>query len=238
MGGVRMVDQRKSVLVDDLANRIRELILNGEIPIGAPLRQAELAERFGTSRTPIREALRQLQVSGVVEVRPNKGAIVRVPAPWEIRELYEIRAELEALAARRAASRLTSTEIDKMRKDNDSLYDLTMTLSSRNTPPDEAVKEAANELGLHAIIHHASNNLKLQQMLRDMSSVFPRNVPALLLSENAKHREENHDEHVRILDALADGDADRAASLMRQHVLNAGEQVARWYELRCRTVLE
>jgi DNA-binding GntR family transcriptional regulator len=94
-----------NALVDDLATRIRSQIMSGEIPIGAQLRQAALATTFGVSCTPVREALRQLQNGGLIEVLPNRGAVVRVPAPWEVREAYEVRAELEALAATRVPHR-------------------------------------------------------------------------------------------------------------------------------------
>src|SRR5690606_6267149 len=70
-----------SALVDETAAAIRARIMSGEIPIGAQLRQAELAAALGVSRTPIREALRQLQAGGLIEVLPRRGAVVRVPAP-------------------------------------------------------------------------------------------------------------------------------------------------------------
>jgi DNA-binding GntR family transcriptional regulator len=69
--------QGDNALVDDLAARIRAKIMSGEIPIGAPLRQADLASQFGISRTPVREALRQLQTGGLIEVVPNRGARAR-----------------------------------------------------------------------------------------------------------------------------------------------------------------
>ena len=68
-------------LVDEIARKIRDRIMSGDIPIGAQLRQAELANDFVVSRTPVREALRQLQTGGLIEVLPNRGAVVRVPAP-------------------------------------------------------------------------------------------------------------------------------------------------------------
>ncbi|MCI1674029.1 MAG: GntR family transcriptional regulator [Bifidobacterium tibiigranuli] len=224
--------------VDELASRIRSLILSGDIPLGAPLHQEELAKQFGTSRTPIREALRQLQNSGLIDIQPNRGATVRIPAPWEIREIYEIRAELEALAARRAVSRLTKSEIKRMRADNDALSKMTMELTQNNKPSaDHAAQAAANELSLHVAIHRAANNVYLQKMLDELPLLFPNNKPSLLLVENARHREENHDAHARILDAFEQGNADLAADLMREHVLKSGEQIARWFELHSTTML-
>ena len=98
-------DTGHKALVDEIASAIRNRIMTGEIAIGSQLRQAELAQELGVSRTPVREALRQLQTSGLIDVLPNRGAVVRVPAPWEVREAYEVRAELEGLACERAVGR-------------------------------------------------------------------------------------------------------------------------------------
>ena len=149
-----------AALVDDLARRIRDEILSGAIPLGRPLRQAELAERFGISRTPVREALRQLQTSGLIEIHAHRGAVVRVPVPWEVRE-------------------------------------------------------TANDYALHSTIHRAAMNERLQAMLDDIHLSYPRNVPAMLLRENAQHREGNYRQHVAIIDALAAEDGELAARLMR-----------------------
>jgi DNA-binding GntR family transcriptional regulator len=220
-----------SALVDDLAARIRDQILSGAIPLGKPLRQADLAEQFGISRTPVREALRQLQTSGLIEIHPHRGAVVRVPVPWEVRETYEVRAALEALAARRAATRLSARTIARMRESNDALYELAVAAAEGATPMREQdVLDTANDYALHSTIHEAAMNARLQHMLNDIHLSYPRNVPAMLLRENAQHREGNYREHVAILDALAAEDGDLAARLRRQHVISTGEQVARWYE--------
>lgn len=224
-------------LVDDLAGRIRDRIMTGEFPVGSALRQSELAEEFGTSRTPVREALRQLQSTGLIEILPNRGAVVRIPTPWEVRELYEVRAELEALAVRRAASRLTRADLVHMRQANDALFDLALRLERGEGDAATVTAEDANEHSLHAAVHRAAGNDRLTKVLDEISTSFPRNVPAMLLLENARHREENHDEHARILDALEAMDAEAASRLMRQHVLSTGDQIARWYEQRSRVVM-
>lgn len=225
-----------AALVDDLVARIRDLILSGAVNAGQPLRQADLAERFGTSRTPVREALRQLQSTGLIDLQPNKGAVVRVPVPWEVRETYEVRAELEALAARRAATRLSFRTIQAMREANDALYALVLSAADGAGSRElQVVADTANDFALHSTIHEAAANERLQHLLNDIHLSYPRNVPAMLLLENAKHREENHRDHAQILDALADEDGNKAAALMREHVLSTGEQVARWYERRSST---
>jgi len=90
---VNALDERRA-LVDKLAAELQARVLSGELPAGTRLRQEALAEQFGVSRTPVREALRQLQAAGIVELRPRRGALVRGLSPREIRDAYEVRAEL------------------------------------------------------------------------------------------------------------------------------------------------
>src|SRR5690242_15355831 len=103
-------------LVDKLAATLQARVLNGELPMGARLRQAALAEEFGVSRTPVREALRKLQASGLVELRPNRGALVRGLSSREVRDAYEVRAELEGLAAELAALHVHHEHIDRLQE--------------------------------------------------------------------------------------------------------------------------
>lgn len=221
-------------LVDEVASRIRERILSGDIPIGAQLRQAELASDFGVSRTPIREALRQLQSGGLIEVQPNRGAVVRVPAPWEVREAYEVRAELEALAARRAVTRITQGELDELRRANREMYDHS-TAQSRGEMHAAPDKVPANDV-FHTLIASIASNGRLARVVNEINETFPRNVSRQLIVTDERHREENFREHDRVVEALAAGDADRAAEEMRSHVVKAGEELAHWYERRSSTV--
>src|SRR6478672_1521767 len=84
-------DEDRRALVDRLASDLRQRVLSGAIPSGTRLRQSALAAEFGVSRTPIREALRKLQAGGLVELQPNRGALVRRLSAKEIREAYVVR---------------------------------------------------------------------------------------------------------------------------------------------------
>ncbi|PWB96022.1 GntR family transcriptional regulator [Salinibacterium hongtaonis] len=230
-----------NALVDDLAARIRAKIMSGEIPIGAPLRQAELANEFGISRTPVREALRQLQTGGLIEVVPNRGAIVRVPVPWEVREAYEVRAELEALAARRSVKRMTAEMVDELEAVNSAMYEQSKrnaaaAASDEPTDSDKTASKGSANDQFHTLIYKAAANSRLERLLTDLNDAFPRNVSALVLKDNPRHRDENFEEHQHIIEAFRAGDEDLAASLVRDHVLSAGEHLAHWYERRSSTV--
>src|SRR5439155_20651479 len=105
----------ETALVDRLAAAIQGRVLSGEIPTGSRLRQAALADEFGVSRTPVREALRKLGADGILELEPNRGAFVRGPSARDIREAYEVRAELEGFAAELAVARIQDAELSRLR---------------------------------------------------------------------------------------------------------------------------
>src|SRR4051812_50150764 len=105
----------RRALVDKLASDLQRRVLSGEFPSGTRLRQSALAAEFGVSRTPIREALRKLQAGGLIELQPHRGALVRGLSAREIRDAYEVRAELEALAADLAAVRIRHDQLDRLR---------------------------------------------------------------------------------------------------------------------------
>jgi DNA-binding GntR family transcriptional regulator len=223
-----------NALVDDTAAAIRALIMTGEIPIGAQLRQAELATLLGVSRTPIREALRQLQTGGLIEVVPNRGAVVRVPAPWEVREAYEVRAELEGLACERAVRLITPDVLADLSATNEILRPENKPGSPKGTP---SPTSGAND-HFHTLIHEVAGNERLGRVIKEINEAFPRNVSALVLQDNPRHRNDNHAEHERIIAALAAGDGKLARKHMQAHVIQAGEQLARWYERRSATVFK
>jgi len=227
-------------LVDELAASIQARVLNGEIPTGTRLRQETLAAEFGVSRTPVREALRKLQASGLVEVQPNRGALVRGPTAREVREAYEVRAELEGLAAELAASRIRDEELRRLRRAQAlfrhsvaTLLDWRSARDGRVAPPGDAHDEwiAGNDL-FHSAIQHAAANERLRATLTDLHRSFPRDLTWISLEENAGLLEENVAQHEAILDAIESHDPAVARRRMVEHVSRAGELVTRRFEER------
>lgn len=226
----------RSALVDEIAASIRKRIMSGEIAIGAQLRQAELAKELGVSRTPVREALRQLHTSGLIEVVPNRGAIVRVPAPWEVRDAYEVRAELEGLVCERAVSRINDTELEALRAANRGMRAAISDPTPAGQPAGDEPPTVEFNDAFHTTLHRVAANQWLARAINEINEAFPRNVSWLVLADDSRRREENVREHERIVDALAAGDGATAREEMRTHVISAGEQLARWYERRSSTV--
>ena len=126
-----------ATLSDQIAYRLQRDILERRIGLGDHLAQDELCARFGVSRTPIREALTRLAASSLVELRPNRGAIVRRPGRREIRELYELRAELEGFAAERAAARVDRSTMRRLERLQGELTELLREPPSSDAEADE-----------------------------------------------------------------------------------------------------
>ena len=229
-----------AALVDRLAAAIEARVLSGDLPTGSRLRQETLASEFGVSRTPVREALRKLQAAGVVRVEPNRGAVVRGPTAREVREAYEVRAELEGLAAELAALRIRDVELRRLH-DAQAMFLRSMTalLAWKRRGDGEAEPPAAahdewirgNDL-FHLAIQDAAGNERLRSTLADLHLSFPRDLTWIVLGESSRLLEENVAQHAAILEAIEAHDAARARAAMVEHVRRAGELVTRRVDQR------
>jgi DNA-binding GntR family transcriptional regulator len=225
-------------LVDRLASTIQSRVLSGEIVRGTRLPQEGLAAEFGVSRTPVREALRKLQAAGVVEVLPNRGAVVRGPSAREIRESYEVRTELEGLAAELATARMADAHLLRLREAEElfrsSVGELVAGRRRRGEdgPWDEHDDWVrANDL-FHQVILEAAGNIRLAEVLGDLRRSFPRELTWSALSANSRRLEDNVLQHGEILDAVERRDAAAARDHMTAHVRTAGELVLHYFETR------
>ena len=224
-------------LVDRLAKAIGTRVLAGEIPSGARLRQEALASEFGVSRTPVREALRMLQASGIVEMHPNRGAVVRRPAVREVREAYEVRAELEGLAAELAAARAKEPQLRCLREAEALFRSSCATLIDRRgrrddaTPASNDIREwmQANDL-FHRSVHDAAGNERLHRTIVELHLNFPRNLTSIVLSGSSRLLAENVEQHAGILAAIEVGDGAEARRRMVEHIRRSGELVTHRFE--------
>jgi DNA-binding GntR family transcriptional regulator len=219
-------------LVDRLASTIQSRILSGEIPSESRLRQASLAAEFGVSRTPVREALRKLQSSGVVILEPRRGAIVRGTTPREVREAYLVRAELEGLAAELATAHVSDDDLARLH-DAQTLFRHTIEaeIANRRTGSNaepwssENEWEQANNL-FHDVIQQAAGNRQLRLAIAHLHRSFPRHLTWAALSKSGHLLADNIEQHNRILAAVEQRDATGARREMSQHIHAAGELVA------------
>ncbi len=230
-------DERRA-LVDQLAAELHARVLNGELPSGARLRQEALAVEFGVSRTPIREALRKLQASGLVELQPNRGAFVRGVSPREIRDAYEVRATLEGLAAELATVHMRHDQLARLREAQELFRQaLARTVELRRNDTGDAGKIESVRWGrandqFHQVIQEAAGNDVLVATLTRLHRSFPRDLSRLVIGESTKLLEDNVAEHDAIRDAIERGDASAARKRMVRHVLRSGNLVIRRFEQR------
>ncbi|HEX6027009.1 MAG TPA: GntR family transcriptional regulator [Solirubrobacter sp.] len=180
---------------------LEEAILEGDLKPGQRLRAEALAQRFGTSRTPIREALLQLEAQGLVDVEPNRGAVVRAFDRDDLRDLYELRALLEPRAAALAARNIDDADIERLEELCDA-EDLIV----------------ANE-AFHRIILEAAGSPRLTAAMRAASGI-PRTFRAVFWHDE-RQREESLMCHRRLVDAFHGRDPDLAEAVMRMHILGA-----------------
>jgi len=237
-GRSAMETEGDAALVDRLAATIQARVLSGEFESGSRLRQESLASEFGVSRTPVREALRKLQAAGIVQLEPRRGARVRGPSAREVREAYEVRAELEGLAAALAAARIRDDELRRLREAQAMFEDSSQRLrawkeAGTGQPPVQAHAGwiQGNDL-FHLVIQEAAGNQRLATMLADLHQSFPRDLTWIVLGESSHLLEENVAQHAAVLEAIAARDADAARRSMVEHVLRAGGLVVRRFEER------
>ena len=219
-------------LVDDLATQIHAAILAGDIPLGTWLRQEQLAEQFGVSRTPVREALRILQASGVVQQMPNRGALVKGPTPTEIREAYVVRAELEGLAAYRAAELANDDERAMVRRAHEAFVEAIAARLRQPLARDPALDDPwilANDRFHDAIIECARNE-RLKRTILELRGSFPTQSDLGALLEEPSLIEDNARQHARVLGAIERREPARARQWMIDHVRRSGEITAGWFE--------
>jgi DNA-binding GntR family transcriptional regulator len=225
---------RATTLADEIARRLQRDILDGRIALGERLAQDELCARFEVSRTPIREALTRLQSSGLVSLRPNRGAIVRVPPRREVQEVYELRAELEGFAAQRAAARIGALEVRRLDRAQEDLgaavSGLDPAVTGAGTERTTAIATAND--AFHDVILEAADNRALRQDVLRLRGAFPKDHVTEALRSVDELLALNVDEHELIGAALAAGDGAGARRTMTDHVTHAGRLLLEYLDDR------
>ena len=193
------------------AELIREAIVDGRLDPGSRLKEEELARELGISRTPVREALLVLQAEGLIESAPNRGATVKAYDAADLDDLYRLRALLEGFAARLAAARITTAEVDRLRESCECFVGLRA---------DDDVTELVQEnVRFHDVILEAAGSERLAQMVRGVIQLPLVYRSYVWYSPEQKLISEHY--HRQITTALAAGDAERAELVMTEHVLEA-----------------
>ena len=189
---------------------IRENILSGKYETDEELKEKTIGEELGVSRTPVREALRQLELEGLVTIIPNKGAYVVGISQKEIRDIYEIRSRLEGLCARWAASYITKDELDEL---DENIY-----LSDFHAAKGNAEQVVELDNRFHEILYNASHSRELKHVLLDFHHYVQR-VRKITLADTQRALRSN-EEHRQITEALRQHNEELAERLANEHMMN------------------
>jgi DNA-binding GntR family transcriptional regulator len=206
----------RSVLADQVKERILEGILSGHYPPDSRIVETQVARELGTSQAPVREALRGLEALGVVEIAPFRGARVRRPSKREIVEAYEVRFVLEALAARLAVPRLTDDDLVDLR----GCFDDMETAAGR--ADGRAVAEA--DARFHGRMVELADNVALAKVWR---SLEPFSRTYLTLAVPGADPQWSADLHAPILAALERREAEKVVDALRRHFDEVRANMAR-----------
>ena len=212
----KMQPMSSTRLSERLRESIEEEIATGKLLPGTRLDEVDLATRFGVSRTPIREALRLLLGEGLVETRPQRGTVVAQVTPQRLIEMFEVMAELEAMCARLAARRMSDAELTEVEAAHEACR-------GSAAARDADAYFYANER-FHYAIYAASHN----SFLFEQAAALQRKLrPYRRLQLRVRNRpQRSFEEHQAIVDALREGDADKAQQAIRSHVVVQGERFA------------
>jgi len=188
---------------------MRDAIISGVLKPGERLMEIQLAEEMGVSRTPVREAIRKLELEGFVVMIPRKGVYVAGVSHKDVADVFEIRAALEGLAASLAAERITEEEIEQMER----------ILLYNEGDEINLAEVVESDTDFHALVYKASRNERLIQILGNLREQIQRfRATSLAVPGRVK---EAIEEHRAIVEALASHDVEKAQELATAHIATA-----------------
>ena len=196
-------------------HQIRDDILSGKYKEREELKEVAIGEELGVSRTPVREAFRQLELEGLLEIIPNKGAYVTGITVKDVHDIYAIRSMLEGLAARWACEHMTPEQMEEM---EENIY-----LAKFHAAKDHNDQLAELDNQFHDILYRACNSKMLEHQLRDFHQYVIR-IRRMTLS-NKRRGEASNMEHEQLLEAIKANDPDLAEKVACQHMINAYENM-------------
>ena len=197
--------------------KLREDILSGRYKEHEELKEVAIGEELGVSRTPVREAFRQLELEGLIQIVPNKGAYVTGITATDVKDIYMIRSLLEGLCARLATEKITKEQLEEM---EENIY-----LAQFHAAKGHMDQMAELDNRFHEILYEACDSKMLEHTLRDYHQYVLR-VRQKTLSTNTRGLASN-DEHRQIMEAIKAGDADKAEKLANRHMLNAYDNMVK-----------
>lgn len=208
--------KKTAISPKQISDTLEEEILNGKYDPAGKLDEASLSKRFKVSRTPIREALRQLSASGLIELIPNRGAFLVQLSTNTLVEMFEVMANLEGLCGQLAARRIRTSQ----RKDLEAALEKCRVCESNQKEDVNAYYRANDKF--HAVIHKAAQN---EFLIETVEQIERRLRPYRRVQLHVPRRiRDSLREHEEIVEAILAGEAETAGEKMRNHILVQGER--------------
>lgn len=189
---------------------LRQAILKGELEPGERLMEMQLAEQLGVSRTPIREAIRKLELEGLVLMIPRRGAIVAKITEKDLRDVLEVRSSLERLSTELACERMQDETIAELKQAQEAFKEA--------LNQNDITLQAQRDVEFHDVIYKATGNLRLIQMLNNLREQMYRYRLEYLKHDLA--HQTLIEEHEAIIEALSKRDKETATKIIVRHVYN------------------
>ncbi|ATB40933.1 AsnC family transcriptional regulator [Cystobacter fuscus] len=212
------LEEQRELLSERIRLALEEEIATGALKPGVALDEQQLATRFGASRTPVREALRQLSVTGLVELRPRRGVVVTPLSPERIMDMFEMTAELEAMCVRLATWRMTPLERSQLQQLHEG--SAAMVRAGDLDAYDDFNRR------FHETLYRATHNQFMVEQalaLRTRMAAFRRTQ-----LRQGDRMTRSRSEHEELMRAIARGDGEEAARCMRAHLLNASSALTHY----------
>ena len=203
-------------LRDVVFNTLRQAILRGELKPGERLMEVQLANKLGVSRTPIREAIRKLELEGLVLMIPRKGAEVADITEKSLMDVLEVRKALEELAVQLCCDKITGKEIEELHRAADDFRRILKT-------SDDVTEIAEADVRFHDIIYLATGNQKLIQILNNLREQMYRYRIEYLKKKEC--HPQLLEEHAAIMKAIEEHDKEKATQITIQHIANQADTV-------------
>ncbi|GFE62494.1 GntR family transcriptional regulator [Geobacter sp. AOG2] len=205
--------EKHLTLREKILENIRDAIISGALKAGSRVSEPDLAERYGISRTPIREAFRQLESEGYLTVIPRRGAVVSEFSEKDVEEFYAIKSILEGYAARRACEKLTAKEVERLQAINDRLAELAL--------HNDIKAFFKTHSDFHDVFIRAADNEKLRELIASLVTRFQR---LRLMSISLPGRMDiSVQEHQKIIEAFRRKDGETAELLVRKNAEYGGK---------------
>jgi DNA-binding GntR family transcriptional regulator len=203
---VRTIGADHVALREQVLAELRRRIVDGDYAQGERLTETRLADDFGVSRNPVREALRVVEAEGFVHILPRRGAVVATLDETAVRDLFAVRGQLETLAAGLAAERATPADVARLRR-----------LLDEARVATEA-KDFDRVAELNSALHRSVIAMSGNRWLLSMSSAMYHHVHWVFRVGAAQRAPHSWEEHIRLVDAIAAGDREAATTAARLHV--------------------